>query len=137
MASVAVVLVAVVLVWTQRRSHRPDDPAGVPAGYPPLPHKVTAEVLNTTTSPGVARAVTVALRSAGIDVVYFGNADDSLRGRAHSAIRVRGGDTTGVGRVVAALGRADVADARDPTLLVDLTVLIGADYVAPRAVPRR
>jgi hypothetical protein len=101
-----------------------------------LPHRVTVEVLNTTRAVGVARAVRDLVRRAGLDVVYFGGADTAQRGRTHNEVLVRRGDTTGVGRILEALGQGVVTDAPDRTREVDLTVLIGTDWPVPKPAPR-
>ena len=94
--------------------------------------RVVVEVLNPGKQVGVARTATVRLRQQGLDVVYFGNlADTSLAKRERSLIYVRRGDTTGVGRVIAAIGDADVIDRADATRLVDLSVMLGRRLKAP------
>lgn len=105
----------------------------VPARMP-LPHRVTVEVRNTTRVQGIAGAVTLLLRHAGLDVLGFGSSDTA---RQENEILVRRGDTTGVGRVIEVLGHATVIDAPDPTPLVDLTVFVGAEYpgLKPRSRP--
>jgi hypothetical protein len=88
--------------------------------------RVVVEVLNPGKQVGVARTATVRLRQQGLDVVYFGNlADTALARRERSLIYVRRGDTTGVGRVIAAIGDAEVVDRADATRLVDLSVVLG------------
>ena len=101
-----------------------------------LNHKVTVEVLNTTTAPGIARVARDVVRHAGLDVVYFGSAGEKLRDRAQTEVLVRRGDTTGVGRIVAAIGPVVVTDAPDLAREVDLTILLGTDYLQ-RATPSR
>jgi hypothetical protein len=95
-----------------------------------LPRKVTVEVLNSGGNIGAARVGTLLLRRARLDVVYFGNADSAQSGRVHNQVLVRRGDTTGVGRVIAALGTAEVVEAPEPARLVDLTVLLGKEFAA-------
>ena len=105
--------------------------APLAARLDPLPRRVTVEVLNSGKVVGAARAGTVLLRDAGLDVVSYGTAGGPQSGRVRSQVLVRRRDTTGVGRVVAAIGRVDILDAPDSTRLVDLTVLIGKDFVLP------
>ena len=109
--------------------------ASGPAGWPVLPRKVTVEVLNATRSAGMARVATAQLRRARLDVVYFGNADNALGRHDRTEVLVRRGDTIGVGRVLETLGPAAVIDAPDSTRLVDLTVLLGTDYLRAHAPP--
>jgi len=87
-----------------------------------------AEVLNGSNRAGYARLGTLALRDAGIDVVSYGTAevltDTTLilvrRGRADR------------GRLVArALGVGTVRVAIDTLRRVDVTVILGKDWVPP------
>lgn len=99
-----------------------------------LPRKVTVEVLNSGGNIGAARAGTLLLRRARLDVVYFGNADSARSGRLRNQVLVRRGDTTGVGRVIEALGSAEVIEAPDPARLVDLTVLLGKEFATASSI---
>ncbi|MGH7675982.1 MAG: LytR C-terminal domain-containing protein [Gemmatimonadales bacterium] len=90
---------------------------------------ITVEVLNATGRAGLARGATRVLRRDGIDVVFYGNATgprlDSTR------ILVRRG-TVAVGEQVRrALGVGVVVTAPDTTLLLDASVLLGADFRSP------
>jgi hypothetical protein len=115
---------------------RPSASANRPALHAVLPRPVTVEVLNSTRAAGVARVGRALLRRAGLDVVYFGNPDRPLGNREHNEVLVRRGDTTGVGRVLEALGQATVIDAPDSARLVDLTILLGADFLRAHPAPR-
>ena len=96
--------------------------------------RVIVEVLNPGKQVGIARSVTLRLRQQGLDVVYFGNLTDSvLARRERNLIYVRRGDTTGVGRVIAAIGDAEIVDRADATRLVDLSVIPGRSFRAPRS----
>lgn len=95
--------------------------------------KPVAEVLNASGITGAAYGATLRLRHAGIDVVYYGPGKSADSALAQTQILVRRGDTTGVGRIQAALGSAVITDAPDPARLVDLSVMIGRDYSRPRA----
>ena len=87
---------------------------------------ITVEVLNASGRPGDARVGTRLLRRAGIDVVYFGNATES--GLDSTRIIVRRG-TTAVGeRVRAALRQGRVEVELDSSRLLDVSVLLGADF---------
>lgn len=108
---------------------------GVPVFTEDLPHRVMVEVLNAGGPPGAARAGTLLLRRARLDVVAFGNAPAALARRGRNEVLVRRGDTTGVGRVIAMLGSADVVEALDSTSMVDLTVLLGRQFVPPADTP--
>ena len=100
-----------------------------------LPHRVMVEVLNAGGPPGSARAGMLLLRRARLDVVLFGNAGPGLAHRSRNEVLIRRGDTTGVGRIVAVLGGADVIEAPDSASMVDLTVLLGRQFVPPASTP--
>jgi hypothetical protein len=102
---------------------------------PPIPgdrgSAVTVEVLNANGRSGDARLGTRLLRRHGIDVVFFGNADagtlDSTR------IIVRRGSAKVGAQVRAALGLGKVEIDLDSSKLLDVSVLLGADFVPPRS----
>ncbi|HLZ46905.1 MAG TPA: LytR C-terminal domain-containing protein [Gemmatimonadales bacterium] len=95
---------------------------------------ITAEVLNASGRAGDARVATRALRQAGIDVVYFGNAAggalDSTR------IIVRRGGREAAERVRAALGQGRIAIELDSDKLLDVSVLLGADFAGAASTRR-
>lgn len=107
-------------------------------GWPPLPRRVTVQVRNAGGHDGGARAATLQLRTGGLDVVLFDDAPPALRdpSRRSHRILVRRGDTLGVGRVIEVLGPAEVEDAPDASVLVDLTVLV-ARPAPPDSLPER
>jgi hypothetical protein len=119
-------LSVVLLVCACRGDSAPAHP--VPGDRGPA---ILVEVLNASAKTGDARLGTRVLRSAGIDVVYFGNAPDSVGVLDSTRIIVlRGG--AGVGeRVRAALGVGRVEVRLDSARLLDASVLLGADF-APR-----
>ncbi len=94
-----------------------------------LPRTVTVEVWNGGGEPGAARDAALRLRRGGLDVVNWENAPAAQRDTAPRPTRVlvRGGDSTGAGRVAEILGPIEVIDAPDPTRLVDLTVVVMRD----------
>ena len=95
--------------------------------YPiPSPeHRVTVEVLNGTRRAGVARAATRMLRRRGLDVVYFGNADEAVDS---TRVIVRRGNP-GRGRDVRlALGVGHIRVEPDTLRRVDVSVVLGADF---------
>lgn len=118
--------------WTGLRAHRPAAISQLPSRTE-LPRRVTVEVRNATGVPGIARIATIELRHAGLDVVYFDNADGAVE---HTEVLVRRGDTTGAGLAVEALGRGVVIAAPDSARMVDLTILVGPDYLKSVSVPR-
>jgi hypothetical protein len=115
------------------RDAAPPSPPPAPAVVadpPPSPAAgIRVEVLNGSGRSGLARAITDRLREAGFDVVYFGNA-----GRAADTTMVlaRTGEAEGARAVAAHLGISTVRAQPDSTLLLDVTVLLGKDWPAPR-----
>lgn len=110
--------------------HRGDDqPAfGVPGEDGP---GLVVEVLNTTGKIGLARTGTRVLRRAGIDVVSYGNAASAGdRGADSTRILVRRGERGAGERVRRALKVGTVVMEPDSTRLVDVSVLLGADFAA-------
>ncbi len=87
------------------------------------------QVLNATGVDGLARAVTIRLRRAGIDVVDFGTAAD--RSLDTTQIVIRRGDSTAGFAVRDLLGVGQIVVDPDPDLLLDVSVILGLD-----AVPR-
>jgi hypothetical protein len=90
---------------------------------------ITVEVLNANGRAGDARVGTRLLRQAGIDVVYFGNAAESGLDSTRIIVR-RGADKVGE-RVRAALGQGRVEVQLDSSKLLDVSVLLGADFAPP------
>ncbi len=89
---------------------------------------ITVEVLNASGRLGDARVGTRLLRRAGIDVVYFGNASES--GLDSTRIIVRRGAGNVGERVRAALGQGRVEVQLDSAKLLDVSVLLGADFTS-------
>ena len=105
---------------------------------PPIPgdkgSAITVEVLNASGRAGDARVGTRLLRRGGIDVVYFGNADAGDAGTLDSTrIIVRRGSAKVGERVRAALGLGRVEIELDSTKLLDVSVLLGADFAPSRS----
>ena len=69
------------------------------------------------------------LRSRGFDVVLFSSAADHAPA---TRILLRRGERGAAERVQKALGFGAVAEQRDTTRRVDVTVLLGADAATPR-----
>ena len=93
---------------------------------------ITVEVLNASGRPGNARVGTRLLREAGIDVVYFGNAVGPDNALDSTRLIVRRGDRKVAEQVRAALGMGRILVEPDTTKLLDVSVLLGADF-PPRA----
>ncbi len=92
------------------------------------------EVLNGTRVDGLARAATLRLRQAGIDVVYFGTAAQASVDT--TLIMIRRGDSTAAIRVQDVIGAGRIVMDPDPSLLLDVSVLLGHDVArADRITP--
>jgi LytR cell envelope-related transcriptional attenuator len=89
---------------------------------------ITVEVLNASGRAGAARVGTRLLRQAGIDVVYFGNASET--GLDSTIIIVRRGTVKVGEHVREALGQGQIEVQLDSARLLDVSVLLGADFAA-------
>lgn len=94
---------------------------------------IRIEVLNGAGAPGLARLATSRLRGGGFDVVFFGNA--TRFDHTHSVVLDRTGDLAPAWAVAAALGIDSVATAPEPGLLLDVSVILGADWPPPPPPP--
>ncbi len=82
-------------------------------------------MLNGTRRAGVARAATRMLRRHGLDVVYYGNAEEAVDS---TRVIVRRGDP-GRGRDVRqVLGAGRVVVEPDTLRRVDVSVILGPDF---------
>lgn len=132
LALVAVAVVVATFLWL-----RPTVPAAArgpeAVDVPPLPRRVTVQVLNGTRVGQLAASVGMGeLRRLGLDVVSSGNATAAQREAGATLVLVRRGDTTGIGRILARFPKAIVRDEPMPSLLVDLTVVLGPDATPER-----
>lgn len=93
------------------------------------PNRLTVEVLNGSGKAGLARTGTRVLRRGGLDVVFFGNAEGGET--AVTQLLVRQGDSTAARRAARLLGVGTIEWKPDSTRRVDLTVILGTDYVPP------
>ena len=97
--------------------------------FTPPTGRVKVDVRNAGGVAGTARAATERLRGIGYDVVDFGNA--ASFDLAVSVVIDRVGDIETAAAVAQVLGIARVHSELDPNLFVDVTVRLGADWVAP------
>ena len=107
-------------------------PPGAPETPPPVPSpddRVRVEVLNGGGVPGMAGAATDILRRQGFDVVYFGN--EPSFGRDTSLVLARTPLEEAAEAVSEGLGIGAFGTEADSTRLVDVTVLLGADWGPP------
>ena len=93
----------------------------------PVPAGVQAEVLNGTGRTGLARTGARLLREAGIDVVFFGNAD-SLVPVTRILVR-RSGKRAAAEEARQALETGLVVEAIDTLRRVDVSVILGLDFL--------
>jgi LytR cell envelope-related transcriptional attenuator len=93
--------------------------------------RVTVEVLNASGTPGLAKVGTRLLRRAGIDVLTYGNAPETVGTLDSTRIVVRRGTEQVGRRVRRALGLGQIVVQLDTARLLDASVLLGADF-APR-----
>lgn len=91
--------------------------------------RLRVEVLNGGGEAGVARGATALLRDLGLDVVYYGNAENFTRDS--SVVLDRAGLLEASRRVADALGIREVRSEPDPNLYVDLTVRLGPEWKHP------
>ncbi len=96
---------------------------------PVVDGRVTVEVLNAGGVSGVAREATAALRSAGFDVVSFGNA--SSFDQVESVVVDRIGDPNLALSVASVLGIRNVRSEPDSNLYLDISVLLGSQWLPP------
>ena len=96
-------------------------------GLRDLPRPTQVQVLNGSGAPDLARVVTDRLRQRGLDVVAVGNADGSSY--PQTLVLLRRGDPSVARMVAQRLGAGVTLEQRDPTLLVDVTVILGRDLL--------
>jgi hypothetical protein len=107
----------------------PDPQEANVADPPPTEGRVRVEVLNGSGKAGLARAATERLRDAGFDVVYFGNA---ARVADSSVVIARSTDDSNARAVARRLGIRPVRIDPDTTLLLEVTVVLGKDWIDAR-----
>ena len=96
-------------------------------GLRQLPRPAQVQVLNGSGAPDLARVVTDRLRDRGLDVVAVGNADAS--DYPQTLVLLRRGNLEVARMVAQRLGTGVPLLQRDPTLLVDVTVILGRDLL--------
>ena len=89
--------------------------------------RVRVEVLNAGGVPGMASLAKDELRELGFDVVYFGNA--ASFDAEESEVIDRGTDPIFAQAVAEALGIRSIRSEPDSTLLLDVTVRLGARWL--------
>ena len=123
---IALTAVAILLGLPERSAPLAEATA---VNQPVVDGRVTVEVLNAGGVSGVARAATAALRSAGFDVVSFGNA--SSFDQVESVVVDRIGDPNHALSVASVLGIRNVRSEPDSNLYLDISVLLGSQWLLP------
>ena len=103
---------------------RPDAPANAKA---PPGIRIKVEVLNATTTKGLARRATLFLRDRGFDVVAIGTAREQ---REASLVIDRSKHPAWAQLIANAMG-ATVTSRPDSSRYVDATVLVGSSWRPP------
>lgn len=92
--------------------------------------RIRVEVLNATSTRGLARRAMRQLRDAGFDVVDMGTAPATAR-RDTTLVLSRSGHDEWAALVAEALGGGRVEARPDSSRYLDVTVLLGATYRPP------
>lgn len=101
------------------------DPGATANAPEPPEATVRVEVLNAASRSGLARRAMDELREAGFDVVYYGTAGADMDS---SLVLGRSANEDHARAVARRLGIARVEQRPDPSLLLDVTVILGADW---------
>jgi hypothetical protein len=102
-------------------------PPGPGAGQPAaIQGRLQVEVLNGGGNAGMAREATILLRDLGLDVVYYGNAENFSQ--EPSVVIDRVGRLPAAQAVADALGVERVVSEHDSTRFVDVTVRLGPEW---------
>jgi len=120
-------LILVLIAGVSCRRSAPPRALAVPGDKGPA---VTVEVLNASGKSGLARTGTRLLRSSGIDVVNYFTAPGDVGTLDSTRILVRRGSQSAGEAVRKALKLGTVILKADSTRLVDVSVLLGADFAA-------
>lgn len=99
-------------------------------GRAPRGVRVRVQVLNATTTRGLARRATELLRDRGFDVVDVGTTAARERGDS-TVVLDRSGHPDWAQRVAAAMGGAGVISRPDSSRYLDVTVLVGSRWRPP------
>ena len=128
-AAATVVLAALVTTLVVDRDEGPAAAARRnPDAMAPDGVRIRVQVLNSTTTRGLARRATALLRDHGFDVVEMGTATEQLDS---TLVLDRSGHPAWAQRVAAALGGARVTARPDSSRFLDVTVLLGRSWRPP------
>jgi cell division septation protein DedD len=128
-ASALVALVsAVFLIAAAMRGRSEVMRAAPPDASAPEGARVRVQVINATTTRGLARRATMHLRDRGFDVLEMGTATEQLDS---TLVLDRSGHPEWAKRVAEALGGARVEARPDSSRYLDVTVLLGRSWRPP------
>jgi hypothetical protein len=116
-------------------SDRPELPTEDPNEAPRSEERVRVEVLNLGGVSGMGRDATEAIRDAGFDVVELGNVVP-FNAQGPSQVIDRVGRTDIAQAVALSVGIDNVQSDPDPNLYVEVSVLLGSDWVGAEGVAR-
>lgn len=122
------VLGGVVAIAAAMRARGAAGRAAPPDVSAPDGQRVRVQVLNATTTRGLARRATMHLRDRGFDVLEMGTATEQ---RDSTLVLDRSGHPEWAQRVADALGGARVESRPDSSRYLDVTVLLGRSWRAP------
>ncbi|HET9454169.1 MAG TPA: LytR C-terminal domain-containing protein [Gemmatimonadaceae bacterium] len=110
------------------RNDGPPERAPAPDVNDTSRQRIRVQVLNATTTRGLARRVTLLLRDRGFDVVEMGTSPEPLDS---TTVLDRSGHPDRARRVADALGGARVESRPDSSRYLDVTVLVGRSFRPP------
>ena len=119
---------AVFLIAAAMRGRAEPSRATPPDASAPEGARVRVQVLNATSTRGLARRATMHLRDRGFDVLEMGTATEQLDS---TLVLDRSGHPEWAKRVAEALGGARVESRPDSSRYLDVTVLVGRSWRAP------
>ena len=127
-ATVVLVIAGAAIGRAALLAGRAAEQAPAPDASDPTAPRIRVQVLNATTTRGLARRATMLLRDRGFDVVEMGTAAEQLDS---SLVLDRSGNPDRARRVAEALGGARVESRPDSSRYLDVTVLLGRSWRAP------
>ena len=123
----ALVIAGVAVPLAMRRNDAPER-AAPPDASAPEGRRVRVQVLNATTTRGLARRAMLHLRDRGFDVLEMGTAPEQLDS---TLVLDRSGHPEWARRVADAMGGARVESRPDTSRYLDVTVLVGRTWRPP------
>jgi hypothetical protein len=128
LAGIALILLVAVIATRSAMRMRSGDREPPPDVNAPDGQRVRVQVVNATTTRGLARRATMYLRDRGFDVLEIGTTGEQ---RDSTLVLDRSGHPEWAKRVADALGGARVESRPDSSRYLDVTVLLGRSWRAP------